>query len=131
MTLSWPRLRWPACASRHTSPRAWKISATSRGRDTVPLSQATIGKGVNRTITCATEALILGTTRAALGDNPNWPAECVAVALDMTGYCYAKDMTELAGIYCKARDMTIHCRARDMRAHAIDKTGKAIVTEKS
>src|SRR5210317_2151523 len=34
MTLSWPRLRCPACAQRHAGPWARKISATSRsGRD--------------------------------------------------------------------------------------------------
>ena len=35
MTLSWPRLTWPALALRHAVPRSRKISATSRtGRDT-------------------------------------------------------------------------------------------------
>ena len=34
MTLSWPRLTWPALALRHAGPRLRKISATSRtGRD--------------------------------------------------------------------------------------------------
>src|SRR5450756_2682208 len=35
MTLSWPRLTWPALALRHAGPWPRKISATSRiGRDT-------------------------------------------------------------------------------------------------
>ena len=34
MTLSWPRLRWPALARRHAGPWPRKISATSSdGRD--------------------------------------------------------------------------------------------------
>lgn len=35
MTLSWPRLTWPALALRHAAPWSRKISATSSaGRDT-------------------------------------------------------------------------------------------------
>ena len=35
MTLSWPRLTWPALALRHAGPWPRKISATSKaGRDT-------------------------------------------------------------------------------------------------
>src|ERR1700739_2604337 len=35
ITLSWPRLRWPALALRHAGPWPRKISATSKaGRDT-------------------------------------------------------------------------------------------------
>ena len=35
MTLSWPRLTWPALALRQAAPWSRKISATSRaGRDT-------------------------------------------------------------------------------------------------
>src|SRR5512137_2031740 len=35
ITLSWPRLTWPALALRHAAPWRWKISATSSsGRDT-------------------------------------------------------------------------------------------------
>ena len=35
MTLSWPRLTWPALALRQAAPKARKISATSsNGRDT-------------------------------------------------------------------------------------------------
>src|SRR6516165_7222527 len=34
MTLSWPRLTWPACDARHAGPRRRKMSATSTaGRD--------------------------------------------------------------------------------------------------
>jgi hypothetical protein len=35
MTLSWPRLTWPAWEARHAGPRRRKMSATSTaGRDT-------------------------------------------------------------------------------------------------
>ena len=34
ITLSWPRLTWPALALRQAGPRSRKISATSAGRGT-------------------------------------------------------------------------------------------------
>ena len=41
MTLSWPRLTWPALALRHAGPWPRKISATSKaGRDTEPARYA-------------------------------------------------------------------------------------------
>src|SRR5215207_2656680 len=39
ITLSWPRLRWPAWAARQAAPWRWKISATSKdGRLTATVS---------------------------------------------------------------------------------------------
>jgi hypothetical protein len=99
ITLSWPRLTWPALALRHAGPWRRKISATSKaGRDTSAARQLGGQLPLSFTAICSsglmTSRIVLVATRVycAVVSSLAWPSRTWITRMSMfcSSRCVAK-----------------------------------------